>query len=244
MAAAQSLDRELVAAARSATRRPLDGEIGFHACRTGTADIDRVIFLGVEVDQQPAFHDRGVEGAGAVEACLLVEGEEQLQRTMLHRRIHRRRHRRSDPQPVVGAERRADGRHPVAVDADPDRVGHEVVGDAVVLLADHIEMSLEHHPGRSFPAGRGRHHDHHVAALVAPDREALLLGPLADVSGDLLLMLRGPRHPADSIEMGPDRPRFQGLQRARHRLCSSTCSVTFREQFRLGVVREFGRLLA
>ncbi len=61
--------------------------------------------------------------------------------------------------------------------SDLDPFGHEIVIDAGVLLAHHVEVPLEHHRGCALPPGARRYLDHQVAPVVRAHAEAVLRGP-------------------------------------------------------------------
>jgi len=113
------------------------------------------------------------------------------------------RHRRRQPDAVVGAQGGSLGPHPVAVDLDVDPLGHEVVLDVCVLLADHVEMTLQHHRGGALVTSACRDRDHHRTGVIRADFEATIGRPAADVLADLLLVSRWAGDLADLVEVLP-----------------------------------------
>ena len=82
----------------------------------GAPDRQRVVARPVEIDQHAARDERRVERLRAVEALLLGDREEELERPVLDRGVVRDGHGRRDADAVVGAERRSVGAHPVVLD--------------------------------------------------------------------------------------------------------------------------------
>ena len=83
-------------------------------------DGQRLVARPVEIDEHPARDERRVECLRSVEALLLGDREEQLERPVQDRVIVRDGHRRRDPDPVVRAERGSLGPYPVVLDANVD----------------------------------------------------------------------------------------------------------------------------
>src|SRR5207344_381206 len=119
---AEALDRvrpslaDVLARVPAASARECDPEEG--ACRSrrlererepqegviaaGTADGESVVARPVEVDEEATGDHRGVERSRAVEALLLRDGEEELERPVLHVDVLRDRQRGGDADAVVG----------------------------------------------------------------------------------------------------------------------------------------------
>src|SRR6478672_8253724 len=81
---------------------------------SGGPDRERAVARPVEVDEQPPRHECGVDRLGAVEALLLRDGEEELERAVLDGRVVRDSQRRGHADAVVRAQRRPVRADPVA----------------------------------------------------------------------------------------------------------------------------------
>ena len=100
---------------------------------------------------------------------------------MRQRRIVDQRHHRRDRDTVVGTQRGAVRRQPLAVPRQFDPAHTRVVRTVRAPLADHVEMALEDHDRcRPAPVSCG-HIDHEVAGIVLPRDAAVPAGPGADV---------------------------------------------------------------
>ena len=78
----------------------------------GAADRQRLVARAVEVEENAAVHERGIERLRAVEPLLLGDGEEELERAVLDPGVLGDGHRRGHADPVVGTERRSRRRAP------------------------------------------------------------------------------------------------------------------------------------
>ena len=118
----------------------LKGNVGVET--SSAAHVELALLLGIEVQQDVAFEKPFFQSESAVHAGLLGGREERLQRAVLQRLVlqHREDRRRADA--VVGAQRRAVGRHPLAIDIGVDGVLREVELLVVVLLRHHVEVCL------------------------------------------------------------------------------------------------------
>ncbi len=165
-----------------------DLEKGVGVGAAGAAHIDRAVFFGVEVEENPAVDHRGVEHLRPGEAGLFVDRGEDLQRSVDHSRVIGKRHGGGEPDPVVGAKGGSHGADPVAIDLNLDALGHEVVFDIGVLLADHVEMALEHDGLGILVTLGGRDSDHHGSGFVLLQLVTLVGGPLFDVGADFFFV--------------------------------------------------------
>ena len=84
---------------------------------------------------------------------------------------------------VVPAQAGAPGLDPVAVHIEVQGVPGEVVAQAVLLDAHHVQVALEHHHGVVLIAGEGLLPDDHVAQLVPAVAEVPVLGELQRPGG-------------------------------------------------------------
>ena len=179
----------------------------------GAADGERAIARPVEVEEEPPFHERGVEALGSVESRFLRDREQELQRAAIDRRVLDHRQCSRDPDPVVGAERRLGRDHPVAVELDPDPPLARVVGAARLTLAHDVQVRLEDDGRRVFPPWGRRHAHDHVAGIVDCRLEVTLAGPADDPLARPLLLLGRPRDARELGEALPDTGRFEPRER-------------------------------
>ena len=70
------------------------------------------------------------------------------------------------PDAVVGAQRGAVRFQPVAIPDQPDGIGVEVVGGALVLFADHVQVALQGRWNCTLASGGSRFADHEVSGTV------------------------------------------------------------------------------
>ena len=144
-------------------------------------DGQRLVARPVEIDEHPARDERRVECLRSVEALLLGDREEQLERPVLDRVIVRDGHRRRDTDPVVGAERGSLGPHPVVLDANVDPSFTWVERAVRIALADHVQVRLEDDGRRVLAPGRRRHAHDHVSLRVCARVQAAGSCPGQDV---------------------------------------------------------------
>lgn len=110
---------------------------------------------------------------------------------------------------VVGAERRAVGRHPLAVDVGLDGVVLEVEHLVVVLLRHHVEVGLENHALAVLHAFRGGFAHVDVVRLVLAVLQTHVANAVEHVATDLLLVVRGTGDVRDAGEMLPNQCGFE-----------------------------------
>ncbi len=148
---------------------------------SGTADRQPTILLAVEVDQDRARDERGVERVRALEPDFLGHRHQQLERAVRQRLVLAERHHRRDRDAVVGAQRRPIRGQPLAVADELDAALRRVVRARRIALADDVQVPLEHE-GRRVLASRGRRDaDHEVPAGVLHELETVPVRPLANV---------------------------------------------------------------
>mmetsp|Transcript_108281 Transcript_108281/g.334397 ORF Transcript_108281/g.334397 Transcript_108281/m.334397 type:complete len:252 (-) Transcript_108281:13-768(-) len=206
-------------AARTGAAWRLDFQHGVPATRA--ADVHAAELLRVEVQHPRGGHHPAVQPERAGQTRLLVHGEERLYRRQLGVGSHlQNRQRRSDSNAVVGPERGACGLQPFAIHPEPDGVGGKVMRRARVLLADHVDVTLEHDGVCVLAAPASRTDDQEVPAGILPPSESLGLCKLPDVAQHLLFLLRRPRNAAEAGEVAPERGGLaqgqDGLRVARH----------------------------
>ncbi len=165
--AAQAVHLDANARAAGGGGRPRRPECGDGVDPAGTADRQPAFPLAVEVHEIAAGeHARG-KRIGALEPGLFVDGHQHFERPVREVARSERRQRRGDADAVVGAERRARRAQQVAVTPRHDGVALEVVGGALVLLAHHVDVRLQHHADRRLATGGRALADHDVADAVA-----------------------------------------------------------------------------
>ena len=154
----------------------------------------------------------GVERLRAVEPLLLRDGEEELERPVLDLRVVGHGHRRRDADPVVGAERRAVGTHPVLLHADVDAPLARIERARRIALAHDVQVRLEDDDRRSLAAGRRRNADDDVPLGVDLRVERASRGPGEDVLARRSLRLRGPRDSRQLREALPEESRLERVE--------------------------------
>ena len=105
---------------------------------------------------------------------------------------------------VVGAERRALGLHPFAVDNGQNGVVVEVVLHLGQLLAHHVHVTLQDDGGLLLHARRGRLTDDDIASLVNQRVQVVALAELTEILNHFLLALRWARDGVDSGKLLED----------------------------------------
>ena len=181
----------------------------------------------VEIDEHPARDERRVECLRSVEALLLGDREEQLERPVQDRVVVRDGHRRRDPDPVVCAERGSLGPHPVVLDANVDPPLSRVERTARIALADHVQVRLEDDGRRTVPPGRRRHAHDHVSLRVCARVEPSGSRPGKDVFARRPLLLRGAGDASELEEALPEERRLEPGERVdAHRRSVSAAPTT------------------
>ena len=175
----------------------------------GAADVDRPLFLGVEIEQTAGDKALRIEARRAGETGLFVDREQQIERTVDDiGRFHERQHRR-DADAVVRAERGAGRVEVVALLPRPDRVDVEIEDHIRVLLADHVEMGLECERRGFLAARRCALADHDVSGSIGRGGESVRCRHLADILPHSLLVLRPPGDGENAIEVAPEKLRLE-----------------------------------
>ena len=141
------------------------------------ADDELTVLLGVEVEEDVAVYEAGLEAVGAAEALFLVDGEEALDGSVDDAVVEQDCHGGGAAEAVVGAEGGAVGAYPLAVDDGGDGVCQEVVLLVGVLLGHHVHVSLEDDGGGVLVAWCGGLGHGHVAGLVGAGGNAVAVGP-------------------------------------------------------------------
>jgi hypothetical protein len=178
---------------------------------------ERAVARAVEVDQPAPGDERRVELLGALEPLLLGDGEEQLERAVLDRRVVHDAQCEGDADPVVGAERRPGGEYPVAVDADVDPPFPWIERRVRIALAHHVEVSLEDDDGSVAASARRRDAHDDVPLRVRVGLEVADGRPCEHELPRRTLLLRGPGKARQLEEALPDGRRHETLQGRAHR---------------------------
>ena len=179
-----------------------------------TSDREATVFLAVEVDQDRPGQERPVERVRALEADLLGDRHQELERAVLELLVLGESHHGRDRDAVVGAERRAVGLQPLAVADERDPPFGGVVRARRVALADHVQVALEDERRRRLASGGRRYADHEVPPRVLQELEPVLVGPRPNVLDDRLLVTRRARDRRQGLEVRPEGARLEPCQRS------------------------------
>ena len=98
-------------------------------------------------------------------------------------------HSHSHAKAVVSSESSSLCLYPLSVNPCLDRILLEIMDCIVVLLRNHIDMSLKDHTLAVFITRSGRLADHDVADLVLDGLKAMRLSPVVHILDSKLLML-------------------------------------------------------
>ena len=183
---------------------------GLHAARA--ADAQRSRLFVVEVEKVLRLQHSALELRRARQAGFFVDREHELQRTVRDVRAFHHCQRRRNAHAVVGAQRRALGLQPVAVAPHVNRIGIEIVRRAFVLLAHHVEVSLQQSRGRLLASRTRRLAHHHVAGGILRRFQPQLLGLLQHIAPRGSFLGRSPRRRRQHGKMFPKFFRFQIYQ--------------------------------
>ena len=154
----------------------------------GAADGGHALFLRVEVDHDASADLGLVERLGADQARFLVGGEHALEGRVGNRIVIEHGEHQSDSDTVVGAQGGAVSGEDAVLDDQVDTVGRKVVLDGTKLVADHVDVALQHHSRGILGAGRSGLANNDVVDLVLIHIEAALLGKRDQEIADALLV--------------------------------------------------------
>ena len=118
-------------------------ERGEGVLSAGTSDEDLAFVLAVEVDENLPAEEAFFYLKSTGHTCLFVDGDEAFDGAVLDVVGGQDGQRCSYADTVISTECSALGAQPLTVDNGLDRVVVEVVGDVVVLLANHIHVRLQ-----------------------------------------------------------------------------------------------------
>ena len=202
---------------RGSVARSVDSHPCVRAARA--ADREPAVLLAVEVDEDRARDQLGVERICAFEPDLLGHRHQQLERAVRQRPVLDQRHHRRDRDAIVCAERGPVSLQPFAVADEHDAPLGRVVRAGGVPLAHHVEVPLEGHGRRRLASRSRRHADDQVSPLVLLKIEAVQVRPGANVLDDRLLCARRSRDPRQRSEVIPERAGLEIVEyryRSRH----------------------------
>src|ERR1035437_4106413 len=165
---AKHLEAPTCAGARGANR-DLAPSRGGHSA--GATDAERALLFVVEVQKVSGLEDSTLKFRGAREPRLFVNSKNELQRTVGNVGALHHRQGRCHTHSVVGSEGGTVGPQPIAIAQYLDGIGVEVVGRALVLLANHVEVALQQGLHRALATSVRRLPDNNVAGLVLNDLE-------------------------------------------------------------------------
>ena len=167
-------------------RRNVDGQ-GHVATAAGE---DLLVDDPVEVDHPLAGQQREVDAVAADFAHLLHGGHHAFERRMGDvLRVEQGQHV-GDPEPVVGAQRRAFRPDEVAVHVELHALRGEIVDDAVVDLAHHVDVTVQDDGRRLLVPRSAGLLDDDVLQLVAVKLEPALLSKVREIIRRLCFVAR------------------------------------------------------
>ena len=149
------------------------------------------LVLGVEIDEHVAIHKTGLKAESSCKACLLVNGEEAFYGAVGDVVAVQDGKLYGHAYAVVGAERRATGFQPLAIDISVYGVGLEIELNVNKLVAHHVHVALKNHGGARLVTGGGRLANQYVASGVHLCRKATGAAKVQQVGNHFLLVFRG-----------------------------------------------------
>ena len=168
------------------------------------ADEELTFVLAVEVDEDLTGEEARLEGEGTGHTGLFVDGEEGFDRPVFDVVRGEDSELCSTADAVVSTEGGAVSMEPFAIDDGTDGVVVEVVHGTSVLLAYHIDVTLQDELDTVFVARGSRLAHDDVAHLILLVLDTVVLSELLEVSDDLLFLLRGAGDLCDLMEVLPD----------------------------------------
>ncbi len=118
------------------------GFIGRYIYAAGTADIQFIIFFGVQIHKDFALQLTGFQPQSSGHSGFFVNGEQGFQSGMSNIFRCQHRHDCGNAYSVIGAQCGAVGFDPVTVDEHFYSLGIEIKIGIVVFLANHIQVRL------------------------------------------------------------------------------------------------------
>ena len=178
-------------------------ETGRYVQAAGAPHAQLPFLFRVQVQENIAVEDAGLEGVGARHAGFLVIGYQDLQRAMLHGRVFQGGQGQRYANAVVRAQRGAVRRYPFAVYIGADGICEEIVRTVGGFLRHHVHVALQDNALAVFHAGRGRNTDDDIAGIVLDGLKAMGLAPVVQVVDDLALVLGRARDLSKCVEILP-----------------------------------------
>ena len=178
-------------------------ETGRYVQAAGATYAQLPFLFRVQVQEDVALEDAGLEAVGARHAGFLVIGDQHLQRAVLHGRVFQGGQGQGHANAVVGAQRSAVRRHPFSVHIRIDGIREKVVRAVGGLLRHHVHVPLQDDALAVFHAGRGGHADDDVAGVVLDGLKSMGLAPVVQVFNDFSLVLGGTRDLGKGMEVLP-----------------------------------------
>ena len=164
-------------------------ESGHGAAAAGTTYKDIAFLLIVEVNHHSALQEISRHGFGTGKTCLLVTGEDTLQRTMLDVRGTEDGNLHGTADTVICTQGCTLGLHPLSVDISLDGIILKVKLYIVVLLANHVHVALQYNNRLVLHTRSGRLADNDIAYLVAYCLQTKTTAYLQQVLHHLVLLL-------------------------------------------------------
>ena len=190
MTANESFDRTLDEEVAVGSILTLDIECCCRRTTTGTADEDLTLILRVEVDEEVAGHETSLHPKGTRQSCLLVTGEDTLDRTMLDVVAVKDGKFHSHTDTIVGTQGRPLGTHPLPVNIGSDTLLVKIYRQLWQTVAHHIHVTLEDNRLTVLIARGGSFADDNVAHLVDNSLQTMALTKVLQVLNHLLFTLR------------------------------------------------------
>jgi len=119
----------------------------------GAADIQLAPLFGIQIEQQLALQNAGLQRSRAGHSRFLIQRQQHFQRAVDQRFIFQCGQCSGDANTVIRPQGRPLGTDPATVDFQLQGITKEIVRMAAVLLADHVQVRLQDHPD---PIGHAR----------------------------------------------------------------------------------------
>ena len=186
-------------------------EAGRYIQAAGATHAQLAFFLGVQVEEDVALEDTGLQAVGARHAGFLIVGDKHLQRAVLHGRVFQGCQAKGYADTVVGTQRGTVGRHPFPIDIGVDGIFQEIVRGIGSLLRHHVHMTLHDNALAVLHAGRGGNADDDVPCVVLDGIKAVRNAPIIQILNYFPFVLGGTGNLCEGIKVLPDHLGFQFL---------------------------------
>jgi hypothetical protein len=154
-----------------------------------TPNVQRPLFFAVEVKQRQALHETGLKVVRAVQSHFFVNGEEELQRSVLERLVFHDGKICCDSDPIIRTERSPICHQNISLADELERIFVKIMDSVLVLFADHIQVPLETDHGSLVSTTRCRLANDHVHELILLRFQPEFFCRLHDVGCDGLFVL-------------------------------------------------------